>query len=1078
MDPHIPHWHSLKTRLTLFMLAVFVLSIWALSLFTSRLLQEDMERLLGEQQFSTVSFVAAQVGEELVERFDALDQIAKQAGADLTRSAPAMQTLLEQRPMLQNLFNAGTLIVGPDGNTIASVPVASGRVGVNYLDRDHIAEALKEGKRAIGKPVIGKQLQAPVFGMAVPIRNAQGQVIGAMSGVIDLSKPNFLDKITRSNFGRTGGFLIIDPRYRLIVTATDKKRIMEVLPAPGVNRFVDRNIAGYEGSSVLINALGEQQFASVKQITEAGWYALLGTPTPEAFAPIHNMQQRLLLATLLLTLLAGGLTWWLLRRELSPLMATVAAMATLAKARRIPTPLPVTTRNEIGQLTGSFNRLIETWTQREDALVKSEQNLAITLNSIGDAVMAIDQAGRVSSMNPAAERLTGWSLAEAMRRPLAEVFHIVQADTREALPDPVQWVMTRDEELALADHTLLLAKDAQEYRIAGSAAPMRNAAGDGVGVVLVFSDITERHLAQVALKASEQRYRALLDNLCSGVVVHRPDTSIELFNPVAAALLGLSHDQLMGRTALSPDWCFLQDNGTLMPLEDYPVNRVVASGEPLRNQVVGVRHTNFNDPTWVLCNAYPMRDEGGELCHVVVTFLDITERRRYEHQLLQIAHFDALTHLPNRVLLADRMQQAMVQALRRKQQLAVVYLDLDGFKAINDRHTHATGDRVLVILAQRMSQCLREGDSLARLGGDEFVAVLIDLEDPLAIQPMLSRLLLACATPIQVGDLHLQVSASLGVTFYPQSQEIDADQLLRQADQAMYLAKLAGKNQYQFFDAEQDSSIRGHHENAERIRLALAQREFVLHYQPKVNMRTGQVIGTEALIRWQHLDKGLLAPAMFLPVIEEHPLAVSVGDWVIDTALTQIERWQRAGLDMAVSVNVSAYQLQQADFVERLQSILAAHPRVKPSSLELEVLETTALNDIAQVSRVIEDCARFGVMFALDDFGTGYSSLTYLKRLRIETLKIDQSFVRDMLEDPDDLAILEGIISLAAAFRCNVIAEGVETIEHGTLLLQLGCELAQGYGIARPMPAELMPGWAAAWQPDAAWSEQARRDEL
>jgi diguanylate cyclase (GGDEF)-like protein len=413
----------------------------------------------------------------------------------------------------------------------------------------------------------------------------------------------------------------------------------------------------------------------------------------------------------------------------------------------------------------------------------------------------------------------------------------------------------------------------------------------------------------------------------------------------------------------------------------------------------------------------------------------------------------------------------MAQALRRGQLLAVVYLDLDGFKAINDGHGHDAGDQVLIALAQRMKQVLREGDTLARLGGDEFVAVLVDLEDKSACVPMLNRLLAAAAQPVELDDLSLIVSASLGVTFYPQDHAIDADQLLRQSDQAMYQAKVAGKNRYQIFDAAQDRDLRGHHESLERIRLALEHHEFVLYYQPKVNMRSGKVIGAEALIRWRHPEKGLLAPGMFLPIIEDHKLAVEVGEWVIEAALTQIEIWQSNGLELGVSVNVGARQLQQSDFVERLKALLAKHPRVSPSNLELEVLETSALADMEQVSQVIENCHLMGVEFALDDFGTGYSSLTYLKRLRVDSLKIDQSFVRDMLEDPEDLAILEGIIGLASAFKRQVIAEGVETIEHGTALLQLGCELAQGYGIARPMPPDLIPAWAATWQPDAAWSD-------
>jgi EAL domain-containing protein (putative c-di-GMP-specific phosphodiesterase class I) len=280
----------------------------------------------------------------------------------------------------------------------------------------------------------------------------------------------------------------------------------------------------------------------------------------------------------------------------------------------------------------------------------------------------------------------------------------------------------------------------------------------------------------------------------------------------------------------------------------------------------------------------------------------------------------------------------------------------------------------------------------------------------------------------------------------------------------MYQAKVAGKNRYQIFDSAQDFDLRGHHESLERIRLALSQGEFVLHFQPKVNIRSGQVIGAEALIRWQHPVKGLLAPSEFLNVIEDHPLAVAVGEWVIEAALSEIERWHALGLDIPVSVNVGARQLQQADFVDRLQYVLAKHPNVNAANLELEVLETSALADVMQASKIIENCARFGVTFALDDFGTGYSSLTYLKRLRVATLKIDQSFVRDMLKDTDDLAILDAVIGLAAAFKLRVIAEGVETAEHGTALLHLGCEVAQGFGIARPMPGPDMPEWVSTWQ--------------
>ena len=474
--------------------------------------------------------------------------------------------------------------------------------------------------------------------------------------------------------------------------------------------------------------------------------------------------------------------------------------------------------------------------------------------------------------------------------------------------------------------------------------------------------------------------------------------------------------------------------------------------------------------------------EDGVVTKLSGIFQDISEQKadqlaletanhelEYTNKVLEhIAHYDALTHLPNRVLLADRMQQAIIQNQRNGLSLAVAFLDLDGFKAINDQYGHGVGDKLLITISKRMKAALREGDTLARIGGDEFVVVLADLKHTSDCEPLLKRLLEAAAEPYELDDHHLEVSASIGVTLHPQDG-VDAEQLLRHADQAMYLAKQAGKNCYHMFDVAHDAAVKNKRESLEHIRIALLNQEFVLYYQPKVNMRTGAVIGAEALIRWQHPERGLLAPAAFLPVIENHLLSVELGEWVISRALDQMAEWQHDGLEIPVSVNVGALQLQQSNFPNRLEELLILQPDAYPENLELEILETSALEDINQVSAAIHACQALGVSFALDDFGTGYSSLAYLKRLPAKLLKIDQSFVRDMLEDSDDLAIIQGIIGLASAFHRNVIAEGVETVAHGEKLLAIGCELAQGYGIARPMPAAAIPNWVKTWRPDAAW---------
>lgn len=462
-----------------------------------------------------------------------------------------------------------------------------------------------------------------------------------------------------------------------------------------------------------------------------------------------------------------------------------------------------------------------------------------------------------------------------------------------------------------------------------------------------------------------------------------------------------------------------------------------------------------------------VRDEAGHITHFVAIFSDITLLKEHEQRLEHSAYYDALTGLPNRMLLADRLRQSMAQVLRRGTRLAVVYIDLDGFKAINDQHGHEAGDEMLITVSGRMRNTLREIDTLARMGGDEFVAVILDVEGDCSL--LLTRLLEAAARPVHIQGKSMQVSASIGVTFYPQAEAIDAEQLLRQADQAMYQAKLAGKNRYHLFNLEEDKTLRGRYESLERLRLALQAGEFVLYYQPKVNMRQGKVVGAEALIRWLHPERGLLPPAEFLPWVDGHALCVDIGEWVIDTALTQLESWQAQGIDIPLSVNIGAYHIQQEGFVSRLRALLAAHASVDPAKLVLEVLETSALNNLDMVSRILLECEEIGVHFALDDFGTGYSSLAYLKRLPVSYLKIDKSFVHDMLDDIADLAIVDGVISLAAIFGRRVVAEGVETTAHGEVLLMLGCEEAQGFGIAPPMPAAEFLAWTANWQPEMSW---------
>ncbi len=473
-------------------------------------------------------------------------------------------------------------------------------------------------------------------------------------------------------------------------------------------------------------------------------------------------------------------------------------------------------------------------------------------------------------------------------------------------------------------------------------------------------------------------------------------------------------------------------------------------------------------------------DDHGKTINYIGVFTDITDRKQQQEKLSLMAHYDLLTGLPNRALFTDRFHQAIAHSKRTKAQLAICFLDLDNFKPVNDNYGHEIGDQLLIEVAERIKTVLREEDTVSRQGGDEFAILLNDIESYEHCRQTLERLHASLALPYIIDGYAHNISASTGVTLFP-ADDGDIDTLLRHADQAMYQSKQAGRNRYQLFDTQYDQDAVNKHHRLAEIEHGLINNEFTLYYQPKVNMVTGEVFGVEALIRWLHPEKGLIPPLSFLPFIDGTDIEIMLGNWVINKALGQLQYWNKQNIDLEVSVNIASHHLRSERFFTQLSHALAEHPTVNAHSLQLEILESSALGDLDAISNIIKTIQNeLGVNVALDDFGTGYSSLTHLRNLSASTLKIDQSFVRDILEDPSDYAIIEGVIGLANAFNRKIIAEGVESHEHGLMLLMMGCEQAQGYGIAKPMPSIDLADWLSHYQPNREWiqfSKQYRSDK-
>jgi diguanylate cyclase (GGDEF)-like protein len=501
---------------------------------------------------------------------------------------------------------------------------------------------------------------------------------------------------------------------------------------------------------------------------------------------------------------------------------------------------------------------------------------------------------------------------------------------------------------------------------------------------------------------------------------------------------------------------------------EFPVARALENGRP----TLGVLVQTSGPATprkWLRVTADPLIDaDTGTLIGALSATVDVTEfvnqGQRWEYQ----AHYDSLTGLPNRVLLFDRIHRALARSQRNGELLAVCLMDLDSFKPINDNLGHAAGDRFLQEIGRRLRAVIRADDTVARIGGDEFVLLMEELKYPGQCEHALKRVLDTVAQPFSVDGKEVGVSASIGVSLFP-GDVADPDQMLRHADQAMYKAKDTGKNRYHLFDPVVESRLRANRGVISQIGKAIDASELRLMFQPKVDCRRGEVVGMEALLRWDHPVLGTRLPREFLPLIDQDEVAIRLGEWVIAEALRHRLAWQAQGFDLPVSVNVSARGLLRGNTDSRLEQWLRRCPPEQVRRLEIEIAENGVLEDVYAAGALVSRLQALGVEFALDDFGTGDSSLLRLNRLGANTLKIDQSFIHDMLDDPGSLAIVRAVIGMAGALRHQVVAEGVESIEQILMLLKLGCHVMQGYAIARPMAPQRVPAWIKSFQVDPRW---------
>ncbi len=574
----------------------------------------------------------------------------------------------------------------------------------------------------------------------------------------------------------------------------------------------------------------------------------------------------------------------------------------------------------------------------------------------------------------------------------------------------------------------------------------------------------EAELGEALQRRAEDRYRAVFDSSADAIVVFDVDAERVLdVNESTCKLFGQTREELVGRhvTELHPP--------DLKDEIGSEFDRFIESASDFSLIETRIRRGDGTELSVEISGGRQFTGPSGQ--NAVAIFRDISSRLEARRELEYIAYHDPLTGLGNRAWIVDAIAESMTELPEDDAWLAVMELDIDQFRHINDVHGQTFGDELLVRLARRWEALLGSDARLARLGGDEFVVLVPKVSDRGEIHRLASRLMRAGEKLLRIDGKTLSVSFSAGIRYCSADSPIEPDLLLRQANQAMYQAKLKGRSRYEEFDVDRESIIQQQHLTINAVRAALDNKELTIHYQPKINLRNGRLLGVEALLRWQHPEQGLLSPAAFLPAIENHPFSIQLGEWIIDTALQQMRSWNEQHLHLAVSVNIGSLQLQDDEFPSLVERLLNEYPELDPQSIEFEVLESGALEDIERAIDNLNALRALGVSISIDDFGTGYASLTYLKQIPAHILKIDRSFVHDMLEEADELPLLLGIITMADSFGMEVLAEGVETAEHGRLLLELGCEQAQGYAIARPMPPDHLPAWVEQWEPDPSWKD-------
>lgn len=1040
-------WSNWSLRALLYLLTASVLLPCAALLAYSVYAQYKQD----EQAAAAAAYSLARLTTDNVQTFlsdarNVLETLARRPQMQQAGCDPVFKEFKDLYPQFSNLSRSN-----PEGYIVCSTTAQPGNSNTFVGDADWFKQVYSQQTFTVGPIYRGPVTKRLVSVLAQPVIDPSGTMVGALQTPIDLLKFRLVpaaDKLPSST-----NIAILDSRGTVIARSREPDQYVgtNIRSTP----IIEILLAQREGTARSVSSQGIERMYGFMPVPGTDWLVLAGISTEAALADARQAALRNLLvgaAILILVLLLAITLSQRITRPVQTMRETARKVAGGDPEARAPVAGPL----EIAEVATQFNTMLDAIRESQSKLADAQANLLLLgtcVEHLNDMILILDPHTPdggwpvIVFVNEAFEKTTGYHRSEVLGK-TTRILHgpnTSEADRQQILQ---AWSSVQPVRTEIVNYTKL----GEELWVEVDAVPIKNAAGTLVNWVSITRNVTQRKHAEVALRRSEERLKRALEgsrlalwdiDLREGTVylsetwselVGGPPTPVVDRLDVLAKHL-LPEDEAMVREAMVAALKGEADSYTV----EHRVR--IRSGEVI----------------WMLSHGrVTEREPQGRAIRAVGISRDITERKTREAEINQLAYFDVLTGLPNRRMLMNRLAQSLAGAKRTGLSGAVLFVDLDRFKSVNDARGHVVGDALLKGVAQRLSSVVRESDTVARIGGDEFVIVMAELahsmdESARAAMAVAEKLRLALQQPINIEGQIFNSSASIGVTLMPK-QEQTAEDLLREADTAMYRAKTSGRNQIAFFEAGMQVEVEERLAFELDLSRAIEQQQLSLYLQPQVDA-TGKALSAELLMRWNHPVRGQVSPAVFIPVAEETGMILGLGDWVLLEACKTLLRLQAAGRGLTLSINVSPRQFRQADFVQRVHHVLQ-ETGASASDLIFEVTEGLLIDNLDETIQRMLELTALGIRFSIDDFGTGYSSLSYLKRLPLYELKIDKSFVRDTPTDPDDTEIVQMVISMAKHLRLRVVAEGVETHQQADFLTASGCDSMQGYLFAKPMPID------------------------